>query len=123
EPMMGRIGLSGDATIPLVLGMTLNLYAAVAGALTVDLTIKEVFIIATMLSFCHALIIESAVAVKVGVKIWLVLLVRIGLALIAAFTIHHLWQGGQEIARYGMLAGEQSNVQGMIPIVFASFTQ
>ena len=58
----------------------LNLYAGIAGILTLDLTVKEVFILAVMLSFCHNLIIESTVASRVGIKIWLILLVRIGLA-------------------------------------------
>ena len=62
EPFMGIFGLSGDAAIPLVLGTFLNLYAAIAGILSVDLTVKEVFIIAVMLSFSHNLLIESAVA-------------------------------------------------------------
>ena len=67
---MRILGLSGDAAIPLVLGTFLNLYAAIAGVLSVDLTVKEVFIIAVMMSFAHNLLIESSVAVKVGVKVW-----------------------------------------------------
>ena len=42
-PLMNLIGLPGDAAIPLVLGNFLNLYAAIAGILTLDLTVKEVF--------------------------------------------------------------------------------
>ena len=44
-PLMRLIGLPGDAAIPLVLGNFLNLYAAIAGILTLDLTVKEVFIL------------------------------------------------------------------------------
>lgn len=79
-PAMGIFGLSGEAAIPLVLGNMLNLYAGIAGILTLDLSVKEVFILAVMLSFCHNLIIESTVASRVGIKIWLILIVRIGLA-------------------------------------------
>ena len=50
---MSIFGLSGDAAIPLVLGNFLNLYAAIGAILTLDLTVKEVFIIAVMLSFSH----------------------------------------------------------------------
>ena len=83
-PLMNLIGLPGDAAIPLVLGNFLNLYAAIAGVLTLDLTVKEVFIIAMMLSFSHNLFIESGVAMKTGVKLWIILTVRIGLALVSA---------------------------------------
>lgn len=80
-PVMGLFGLSGEAAIPLVLGNMLNLYAGIAGILTLDLSVKEVFTLAVMLSFCHNLIIESTVAAKVGIRIGVILAVRIGLAL------------------------------------------
>ena len=44
-PFMRLLGLPGDAAIPLVLGNFLNLYAGIAGILTLDLTVKEVFIL------------------------------------------------------------------------------
>lgn len=122
-PLMGLIGLSGDAAIPLVLGMTLNLYAAVAGALSIELTVKEVFIIVMMLSFCHALIIESAVSLKVGVKMWLVVTVRLGLAILSAIFIHLIWDGGSEIAQYGLIQLEDSEVKGIIPILISACKQ
>ena len=61
-PLMNLIGLSGDTAIPLVLGNFLNLYAAIGAILTLDLTVKEVFIVAVMLSFSHNMLIESSVA-------------------------------------------------------------
>ena len=67
-PLMKLIGLSGDAAIPLVIGNFLNLYAAIGAILTLDFTVKEVFILAVMLSFSHNLIVESSVAMKVGIK-------------------------------------------------------
>ena len=117
EPFMRIFGLSGDAAIPLVLGTFLNLYAAIAGVLSVDLTVKEVFIIAVMMSFAHNLLIESSVAVKVGVKVWVILTVRIGLAIISAITINLVWNGGQEIAQYGMIQAQSDHVEGISAIV------
>lgn len=101
EPLMGLFGLSGDAAIPLALGNFLNLYAAIGGILSLDLTVKEVFIIAVMLSFSHNLLIESSVAVKVGVSFWVILAVRIGLAVMSAIVINLVWSGGQEMANTG----------------------
>ncbi|ADU31813.1 nucleoside recognition domain-containing protein [Evansella cellulosilytica] len=119
SPLMGYIGLTGEAAIPLVLGNVLNLYAAIGAMLTMDLTVKQVFILAVMLSFSHNLFVESAVAKQVGVKIWIVLLVRIGLALFSAWLINLVWHGGSERAQYGFVpSGEREAVDGFLPIVY-----
>jgi len=104
SPAMRLIGLPGEAAIPLVLGNVLNLYAGIGAILSLPLSVKEVFILAVMLSFSHNLLIESGVAAKSGVKLWLIVLVRIGLAVVSAAAIHLLWQGGEEEARYGLVA-------------------
>ncbi|GIN95217.1 putative membrane protein YvoD [Siminovitchia terrae] len=117
EPIMGIFGLSGDAAIPLVLGNFLNLYAGIAGIMSLDLTVKEVFIIAVMMSFSHNLFIESSVAMKVGVPFWLILTVRIGLAVISAITINLLWNGGQEMAQYGMISVQEEQVTGVVSVI------
>ncbi|WP_044338301.1 nucleoside recognition domain-containing protein [Rossellomorea aquimaris] len=117
SPFMKLLGLSGDAAIPLVLGNFLNLYAGIGGILSLDLTVKEVFIIAVMLSFSHNLIIESTVAAKVGVKIWLIVAVRVGLALVSAVVINLVWNGGSDIAKYGMMPPEQAEPDGWGEII------
>lgn len=117
SPLMGIFGLTGDAAIPIVLGNFLNLYAGIAGILSVDLTIKEVFTIAVMLSFSHNLLIESSVAVKVGVKVWIMILVRVGLAILSALFINLVWHGGQEPAQYGMITPQEEHVTGIWAIV------
>lgn len=108
QPFMGLFGLSGEAAIPLVLGNMLNLYAGIAAILTLELPVKEVFILAVMLSFCHNLIIESTVAAKVGLRVSVILLVRISLAVISAIVIHLVWKGGEEPAQYGLLSAAQA---------------
>ncbi len=122
-PLMALIGLSGEAAIPLVIGNFLNLYAGIGAILTLDLTVKEVFIIAVMLSFSHNMLVESSVAVKVGVKLWIIVLVRIGLALISAVVINLVWNGGAEIAKYGMIPAKSETVSGWGPILLESITK
>lgn len=118
-PVMNLIGLSGDAAIPLVLGNFLNLYAGIGAILTLELTVKEVFIIAVMLSFSHNMFIESGVAVKVGVKLWVIVTVRIGLALVSAFIINLVWKGGAELAEYGFAGGSNTeSVSGIGAIIW-----
>lgn len=109
-PMMGLIGLSGEAAIPLVLGNVLNLYAAIGAILTMELTVKEVFILAVMLSFSHNLFVESAVAAKVGIRMSVVLAVRLGLAFFSAWMINLFWQGGAETAKYGFVPSPSETV-------------
>jgi hypothetical protein len=103
EPMMAWIGLSGSAAIPLVLANMLNLYAGIGAILTLDLTVKEVFILATMMSFSHNLFIETVVSSKVGVRASVVIAVRVGLAILSALLIHWIWQGGGDTAQYGFI--------------------
>ncbi|MET3697544.1 nucleoside recognition protein [Bacillus oleivorans] len=122
SPIMGIFGLSGEAAIPLVLGNVLNLYAAIGAILSIELTVKEVFILAIMLSFSHNLFVETGVALKVGVKLWVVLLVRLGLAALGAIVVNLLWNGGGEIARYGLVPTETSSAPDTWgAIIFAGF--
>ncbi len=116
-PLVGLLGLRGDAAIPLVLGNVLNLYAAIAGILSLELTVKEVFILAVMLSFAHNMFIETGVALKVGIKLWVVLLVRFGLALFWAVAINLVWIGGGEVAQYGLTPTIAEVPQGWVAIV------
>ncbi|MCM3731456.1 hypothetical protein M3196_07240 [Fictibacillus nanhaiensis] len=113
SPAMKWIGLPGEAAIPLVLGNFLNLYAGIGGILTLDtLTVQDVFILAVMLSFSHNLFIESGVAASVGIKLWVILLVRVGLALFSAFMINLLWDGGTEKAQYGFISKSEAAPNG-----------
>jgi len=116
SPLMRLIGLPGEAAVPLVLGNFLNLYAGIAAIVSFDFTIKEVFIMAVMLSFSHNLIIESAVATKVGVKWWIIVGIRVGLALMAAFIINLVWQGGSGMAQYGLISQDSTNPSGWMEI-------
>jgi len=101
-PLMQLIGLPGEAAIPLVLGNILNLYAAIGAILTLELTVKNVFILAVMLGFSHNLLVETAIAKKIGISGTLIITIRLTLATLSAIIINKLWQGGNEIAQYSM---------------------
>jgi hypothetical protein len=116
-PVMSLFGLSGEAAVPLVLGNFLNLYAAIGAIVSFEFTVKEVFIMAMMLSFSHNLFIESAVASKVGVKWWLIVGIRVGLAILAGLIINLVWNGGGELAEYGMIKPPESVPAGWGEII------
>lgn len=120
-PMMGFLGLSGDAAIPLVLGNFLNLYASIGAILSLDLTVKEVFTIAVMLSFSHNMLIETSVALTVGVRLWVVFAVRFGLALLSGLFINLIWHGGNELANYGFASVNSDTVSGFGAVMFDGF--
>lgn len=115
-PVMGLFGLPNDATIPLVLGNLLNLYAAIGAILAMDLTVKQVFILALMLSFSHGLPVEAAICRRVGVSVSLVLLFRIGLAAAAGAAVNFLWSGGEARARYGLVPPRETVPSGWVEI-------
>ncbi|MBB6453593.1 hypothetical protein HNQ94_002042 [Salirhabdus euzebyi] len=108
EPLMNLLGLPGEAAVPIVLGNFLNLYAGIGAIVTFDFTVKEVFIMAMMLSFSHNLFIESSLASKVGVNFWLISGIRMGLAILSAVMINLFWDGGQEMAQYGLIAAQEA---------------
>lgn len=118
---MGLIGLSGEAAIPLVLGYVLNLYAAIGAILTLDLTVKEVFILAVMISFAHNIFVETSVAAKVGVKVWIVLVVRFSLSIFSAFVISKIWNGGNELAKYGLVSQAEEHLTSWWSISLNAF--
>lgn len=117
-PMMKWIGLPGEAAIPLVLGNFLNIYAAIGAILSLSLSVKDVFILAMMLSFSHNLLIESSVASKLGLKLWVIISLRIGLAVVSAVVINFFWQGGNEPAQYGLVASLSQALTGWDQILW-----
>ncbi|SIS43224.1 nucleoside recognition domain-containing protein [Salimicrobium flavidum] len=122
SPLMSALGLSAEAAVPLVIGNFLNLYAGIAAIISFDFAVKEVFIMAVMLSFSHNLILESAVAKKVGVSWWFVVGLRLSLAIFSAWLINAFWSGGQQLASYGFAQPGESDPSGMFSIIWHGVT-
>lgn len=85
-PLMGFFGLPGEAALVLVLGNLVNLYAAIGAMASLTLTIKEITILAIMLSFSHSLLVETALARRIGVPALKVIAVRVSLAVVAGLV-------------------------------------
>lgn len=88
EPIMKILGLPGEASIALVIGNSINLYAGIGAMTGLNLTIKQATIVAVMLSFSHSLFLETAVAKKTGLNVPFVLIFRIGLAIISGIILN-----------------------------------
>lgn len=85
---MTLIGLPGEASLALVMGYVLNLYAAIGAILSLSLTPKQITIIAGMLLLAHCLFIESIVAKKTGVRVAPLIFLRIVLSFLYGFTLN-----------------------------------
>lgn len=83
---MSFMGLPGEAALVLVLGNFVNLYAAVGAMASLTLTMKEISILAIMLSFSHSLLVETALAKRIGVPAFKVVAVRVSLAIAAGLA-------------------------------------
>jgi hypothetical protein len=91
EPLMQLFGLPGEAAIALVMGNLLNLYAGIGVMVTLPLSMKQITIMAVMLSFSHSLLVETAVSKRVGVSVPMVLTVRLGLMVLSGVLMNLLY--------------------------------
>lgn len=80
-PALRLVGLPGEASLALVLGYVVNLYAAIGAILSLGLTPEQISIIAIMLLLAHSLPVECAVARRTGVSGALMLAIRLGLSI------------------------------------------
>lgn len=77
DPMMGFVGLPGEAALAVVTGMLFNSYAALGIIIALELSAWQITILAVMLSCCHELVLESAVVKKTGISAWPILSIRL----------------------------------------------
>lgn len=90
-PAMNLFGLPGNASIILVLGNLINVYGALGAMANFDLTVKQITIIAVMLSFSHAMIIESAIVKKIGVNPFKIILLRLFISVFAGLLLNMIY--------------------------------
>lgn len=87
-PFMKYVGLPGEASLALVVGNILNIYAALGVIASLQLDPREITIIAMMLLLSHTIFVESAVAGKCGINPYLIGLTRIVLAIISGVLLN-----------------------------------
>lgn len=68
RPVMTALGLPGDAAVPLVVGYVLNIYAAVGSMQALDLTARQITVLAIAILIGHNLVVEGAVLHKAGMN-------------------------------------------------------
>ena len=85
-PAMGFFGLPGEAALVLVLGATINIYAAIAACAGLALTPGQATTLALMLGFTHNLLVESALILKLSRRGALWIAIRIVVAVAAGLV-------------------------------------
>jgi len=87
-PFMQFLGLPGEASVVLVLGKLINLYAALGAITSLELSSREITILAVMLLLSHSLPMEGAVAQKAGGSGVFMTGIRIGVSIIAGLLMN-----------------------------------
>jgi len=87
-PFMSVVGLPGEASIAVVLGNFINLYAALGVIVSLGLGTKEVTIIAMMLLLSHSSFIESAVSQQTGINGLAMGLLRLAISVIIGIFLN-----------------------------------
>jgi spore maturation protein SpmB len=85
KPLMGFIGLPGEAALVFISALLLNIYSAIAVAGSLALDMRHVTILAIMCLTAHNLIVETAVMKKAGSSAIKMPLLRLGSAIFAGW--------------------------------------
>jgi spore maturation protein SpmB len=90
SPVMGLVGLPGEAALVFISSVFLNIYSAIAVAFSLSLDMRAVTILAIMCLTAHNLAVETAVMKKTGSSSLKMLCLRVGSAFVAAFVFNLL---------------------------------
>ena len=90
-PLMGLFGLPGEAAFAFVAAFLLNLYAAIAVIVPLNLTPFQVTQCGLMMGIAHNLIVEGAVLSTTGARGWVLTLCRLVIACAAGLLLRGLW--------------------------------
>jgi hypothetical protein len=85
---MSLVGLPGEAVLALLTGYLLNIYGALGVIASLDLGIREITILGTMLGLAHSLIIEAAVIRKIKGKLIPLISLRLVTSILAGVVLN-----------------------------------
>lgn len=91
SPLTSWFGLPGEAVLPILLGFLTSFYASLGIITSMSLGPREITILALILGICHELPIEAAICRSTGLKMYQSSLLRLVVALLAAFLLNTLY--------------------------------
>lgn len=101
SPVFHLFGLRGDAAMAFVSGYFINIYTSIGVITTLDLTVREITILATMSTAAHAIIVEGAVLHKTGTPTLYTIILRTVASLTLGFVLNLLLPGRPELMEGG----------------------
>jgi hypothetical protein len=90
-PAMRLFGLPGEATISLLLGFLINLYAAMGAISALSLTPQQITILAVMIGICHELPVETVICSYTGLRIPVSIILRLVTAIFAGILLNLIY--------------------------------
>ncbi len=93
QPLMGLMGLPGEAAGALVIGNFINQYAAIGAMAAIPMSAREVTVLSLVLLICHNILVETAVSKKTGIRVRSLVLVRVLGGLAAGIILNLAWPG------------------------------
>ena len=89
-PIMSVFRLPGEAAIPVLLGLTVNVFTAAAALGSLGLSGGQVTTLALMIGLAHAIVVETAVLRSAGARASSLLLYRVLMSLAAGLVASRL---------------------------------
>jgi spore maturation protein SpmB len=90
NPLMRLLDLPGEASLVFLSSVFLNIYSAIAVIKTLDLSGREVAILATMCLIAHNFFVECAVMKKTGSSLFKMVVLRLFCAFLAGWVLHFI---------------------------------
>jgi spore maturation protein SpmB len=99
--------LPGEASLVLITGGLVNIYAAIAVAVNIPLTGQEMTVLAIMVLIAHNLLVETAVQSRAGTPAAIMLCTRLGAAISAGLIFARIIPAnGDPVIRAGQIMGQ-----------------
>ena len=96
QPAANLLGLGGRSILVLLSGYLVNTYSAIALMISLDLSLREMSILSSMVLLSHTLPIELSIQKKAGGNVWLLLFIRVGASILTGFLLALILPGGNE---------------------------
>ena len=88
KPITNLLGLSGKAIFPLLSGYLINTYSAIALMISLELPMKEIAILSSMVLLSHTLPVELSIQKKAGGNMGLLFLIRVGSSILTGIVLN-----------------------------------
>jgi len=115
NPLFQAVGLPGESSIVFVSSVFLPLYAPIAIASSLSLTIRQLTILGIMCLISHNTLVETAVQKKTGSNFAFIWLLRISMSFIAAFIWN--WMLPQNMGKAVAMAASALSEQSIGPVL------